>query len=76
MMAGKHSDVISVRILPLKQLLYISKNLLILVFHVLTDLSHISIVKLDNQKDNLLFRRTADGFYQFSTDSRQLEIQK
>ena len=49
MMTGKHSDTEFFSLLSFQQISHISKDLFILIFHVLPHFSHIIVKELKNQ---------------------------
>ena len=60
----------------LHQIAHIRMDMLVLVIHVTSDFRSELVVKLQDEKCNLIARRTVYRFYQFTPDGRQTELHK
>ncbi|MBQ7997892.1 MAG: hypothetical protein IJ296_01010 [Bacteroidales bacterium] len=61
---------------PLRQLLHIGEDHLVLILHMLTHLGHILIVEAHDEHRKVVFARAVDRLNEFATDVGQIETQE
>ena len=75
-MAGKGSDVILIRKTSLQQSVHVGEYRFVFIFHMPTHFLDIFVIELKDKKSHIVGTGAVDGFNQFATDGRQVEIEK
>ena len=75
-MADEHADVVVFVLLTVQKILYIGKDIHILVAHVLAHFLYIDIEELEDKESHFIVHGAIDGLQQFSSDGGKLKIEE